>query len=238
MKRLVAGALQLGIDLSPSQVDQFRRYRDELLAWNRKMNLTSITKPDDVETLHFLDSLSIVEGMPDGFERAGKLVDVGTGGGFPGIPLKLAHPELHLTLIEATAKKARFLTYLIGELGLASVEVVCQRAEDAARDVSHREYYGTVVARAVAPMATLTELTLPFCAVGGRVVAQKSGAIDEELARAETAITSLGGRLLERMQVSLPELEADRCLVVLEKIAPTPENYPRRAGVPAKRPLS
>ena len=238
MKRLVTGALQLGIELSPSQVDQFRRYRDELLAWNRTMNLTSITKPDDVETLHFLDSLSVVAGLSEGIAGAGKLVDVGSGGGFPGIPLKLAHPDLHLTLIESTAKKARFLTHLVRELGLESVEVLCRRAEDAARDAAHRERYGAVVARALAPMATLAELTLPVCAVGGRVVAQKRGGVAEELTRAGTAIASLGGRLLECRPVSLPGLEDGRCLVVLEKIAPTPENYPRRAGVPAKRPLS
>ncbi len=238
MKRLVTGALQLGIDLSPAQVDQFLRYRDELLAWNRKMNLTSITDPDEVETLHFLDSLSVAAGIPGGIGGAGRLLDVGTGGGFPGIPLKLAHPSLSVTLLESTAKKTRFLSHIVNDLGLEAVEVLCRRSEDLAQDPAHRERYDTVVARAVASIATLAELTLPLCAVGGRVIAQKRGNIAEELQRGARAIATMGGRLLECKPVSLPGLVDGRCLVVLQKIAPTPENYPRRAGVPAKRPLS
>jgi 16S rRNA (guanine527-N7)-methyltransferase len=163
---------------------------------------------------------------------------VGAGAGFPGIPLKIAFPGLRLALLEATLKKASFLTHVVKELALQDTQVIAERAEDAARRPEHRETYDIVVARALAPMAALTELTLPFCKPGGCVVAMKKGDIAGELAGAQRAIALLGGRLREVKPVSAPGLEDGRALVIVDKVAPTPAAYPRRAGLPAKRPLS
>ncbi|MBI3743053.1 MAG: 16S rRNA (guanine(527)-N(7))-methyltransferase RsmG [Chloroflexi bacterium] len=237
MQRLADGARALGITLSPQQLDAFRLYRDELLEWNQRFNLTAITDPLEVETKHFLDSLTLVPAVPDGLGAHSPLVDVGAGAGFPGLVIKIACPDLSLTLIEATGKKARFLEHIVARLSLRDVHIVARRAEEAAHDPSLREAFHLVAARALAPMPVLAELTLPFCAVGGLVVAHKRGDISEELRQAERAIRTLGGRLREVKPVAVPGLEDERSLVVLEKIAPTPAAYPRRPGIPTKRPL-
>jgi 16S rRNA (guanine527-N7)-methyltransferase len=234
---LATAASAIGISLSPAQVQAFRVYRDELLEWNRRFNLTAITDPAEVETRHFLDSLTVARAVPGGLGSHTPLADVGSGAGFPGIPLKIAFPALPLTLIEATGKKARFLEYIAARLGLENVTVVARRAEEAGRDPALREAFAVVVARALAPMAALAELTLPLCAVGGRVIAQKRGDIAAELRAAERAVLLLGGRLQETVPVSAPGLEDGRVLVVVDKTSPTPGQYPRRPGVPARRPL-
>lgn len=233
MESLVAGAGRLGIRLSSGQVAQFTLYCNELLAWNRRMNLTAITEPPLVETRHFLDSLTVALAWR-GAEQPENVLDVGSGAGFPGIPLRIAFPDLRLTLLEATRKKAGFLRHVLESLGLLDVQVIAARAEDAAREPAHRERYDLVTARAVAALPALAELTLPFCRVGGLVAAQKKGDIEEEVASARGALRTLGGQVLRRVPVRMPELEEERELVVLEKTGPTPALYPRRAGMRQK----
>ena len=238
LARLVAGARALGVDLSPAQLQQFALYRSELRSWHRRANLTSITDPEEVETRHFVDSLSVVAAPEVRLGPGLRVLEVGSGAGFPGLPLKIAYPEIEVTLLEATGKKADFLRHVADRLALPDVAVITGRAEDAAREPAHREAYSLVLARALAPMAALAELTLPFCQLGGHVVAQKKGDIAGELEAAKTAIEVMGGRCVARHAVSAPGLEDGRCLVVLKKVAHTPEKYPRRPGVPAKRPIA
>jgi len=237
MEKLIAGAAGLGFPLSPRQMDRFERYYAELIVWNERINLTSVTDREQVQTRHFLDSLTVGLALPEA-ARHGRVVDVGSGAGFPGIPLKVLFPEMSLTLVEATAKKVKFLRHVAGLLELSDVEVECRRAEELAQEPGHREAYDAVVARAVAPMPALLELTLPFCRIGGIAVAQKKGAIDQEIEGAREAAGLLGGRLRDTVPVSVPELDDGRVLVVAEKVKQTPDRYPRRAGVPQKRPLA
>ena len=187
-------------------------------------------------SLHFLDSLSTLLALPNGSSPI-RLLDVGAGAGFPGLPLKLAKPDLQLTLLEATAKKTAFLDALVTELGLESVTVLTGRAEAAAHDAAHREQYDAVVSRGVAKLATLAEYLLPFCKVGGLAIAMKQGDIAGELTEAERAIGLLGGVLQETVAVDLPGLPPGRQLVVMRKAHATPPAYPRRTGLPAKRSL-
>jgi 16S rRNA (guanine527-N7)-methyltransferase len=238
---LADGARQLGIPLAGDQLRQFQVYLHTLLAWNARMNLTGITDDRAVQLKHFLDSLAglpaLRQAEPLAGWPAGRVIDVGSGAGFPGVPLKIAWPGLRLTLLEATGKKAEFLRALVQHLGMAGVEVLNARAEDAAHQPAHRQAYDLAVARALAEMATLAELTLPFVRTGGLVAAYKGEDPSAEVARAENAIARLGGRLRRIMPVTIPGLAAARHLVVLEKVAVTPERYPRRPGMPARHPL-
>ena len=215
----------------------FRRYYKELVEWNRAVNLTAITAPDEVTTKHFLDSLSVARVISDEALAGGSLVDVGSGAGFPGLPLKIAWPGMEVTLVESVSKKTAFLRHVVDALRLKGVEVETGRAETLAHDERLRESFDVVVSRAVAHMAALAELTLPFCKPGGIVVAQKKAGIDDELREAERAIEFLGGSLERIEVVSDVEPDAPRWLVVLRKTATSPVRYPRRPGIPVKRPL-
>jgi 16S rRNA (guanine527-N7)-methyltransferase len=232
--RLINGAKNFEIDLSPDQIDQFDLYADHLIEWNARFNLTSIVDPGEIVIKHFLDSLSAARLIP----RAAKLIDVGAGAGFPGIPIMIARPELSLTLLEATKKKCDFLEAMIDELKLQNVNVVNARAEDAAHDVAYREQYDVAIARAVAEMPTLSEYLLPFVKIGGLAIAMKSNDTQQETDRAEAAIKTLGGQLQQIVPVIIPGLNEERYLVVIEKITAMPEKYPRRAGVPSKKPIA
>lgn len=238
MEKLKTGAQKLGLHLSPKQLEQFHIYYQELVDWNRRVNLTSITGYEEVQVRHFLDSLTVTLAMkaPSGGESFG-IIDVGTGAGLPGIPLRILLPGIRLVLLEATAKKAKFLNQLNIKLGLDNVEVVIGRAEEVAHNTQYREKFDMVLSRAVAPLPTLAELTLPLCTVGGSFIAQKKGAIDLELSRASKAITVLGGNLREVKEVTLEEFSDKRWLIVIDKVMPTPQQYPRRPGMPAKRPI-
>jgi 16S rRNA (guanine527-N7)-methyltransferase len=238
MEKLKTGAQKLGIHLSPKQIEQFNAYYHELVDWNQRMNLTSITGYEEVQVGHFLDSLAVVLAikLPSGGVSSG-IIDVGTGAGLPGIPLKIILPGVRLVLLEATLKKAKFLEHLTARLGLDNVEVVVGRAEEVAHDARYRERFDLVLSRAVAPLPTLAELTLPFCVAGGSFIAQKKRDIDAELNSASGAIMTLGGSLREVKEVDLTEFGDRRCLVVIDKVKPTPPQYPRRPGIPAKRPL-
>ena len=232
---LAVGARALGFELSPAQLDQFAHYADRLIEWNARFNLTTITQPREIVIRHFLDSLSAARAVPPG---AARLIDVGAGAGFPGLPIKIARPEVEVTLLEATRKKCDFLQAVVNELQLADVLIVNARAEEAGRMEAHRAQYDVAIARGVGEMPVLIEYLLPLVKIGGVAVAQKSREVIHDVERAEFAITTLGGRLDDIVSVSVPELNEARYLVVIEKIAATPEKYPRRAGMPSKKPLS
>ena len=235
MEKLEAGAKKLGLALTPTQLEQFDTYYRELVDWNRQINLTAIIDYEEVQIKHFLDSLTVTLAWQQASDNT--VIDVGTGAGIPGIPLKIALPDIKLVLLEATAKKVSFLHHIMPKLGLTDVEIVVGRAEEVAHVAQYRERFNLVLSRAVAQLPTLVELTLPFCAVGGSFIAQKKGTIDEEISQAAKAIALLGGSLSEVKRVDLDEFADERCLVVIDKIAPIPAQYPRRPGIPAKRPI-
>lgn len=225
----------LGVDLSPEIQRAFGLYADQLLDWNEKHNLTAITAPEAIEMRHFLDSLSVLLAVP--LPPGQRVIDVGTGAGFPGLPLRLVSPQIELTLLEATAKKTRFLEHVVTLLGLNNVHIVNARAEDAGQAAANREKYDLVLARAVAQMPVLGEYLLPLCKIGGRCVALKGESAAAEVQQAENALRILGGRLEKIIPVELPQVVETHYLVVIQKIAATPPLYPRRAGMPTKRPL-
>ena len=238
---LVAGAPALGISLSPKQIEKFAIFQRELLDWNQRMNLTAITAPEDVQVKHFLDSLTVLEALPTDVrkgEQTAKLIDVGAGAGLPGIPLAIALSKLQVTLLEATQKKCRFMEHALTACDLTNARVACGRAEDLAHQRGFRGAHDVVVARAVASLAALAELCLPFARVGGRMIAPKKLGIDSEVASASRALQILGGKLDPPVVVRLPIVGEERQLIVVEKVRPTPPAYPRRSGVPAKQPLS
>lgn len=234
LQLLTDGAHELGLDLTTEQLDRFSRLADRLIEWNARFNLTTIIEPRDIVIKHFLDSLSIMRAIP---AQAKRIIDVGAGAGLPGFPIKIARPDVSLVLVEATRKKCEFLEAMIKELKIYNVFVVNARAEDVGRDPDHREYYDVAVARAVADLPVLAEYLLPLVKVGGVAVAQKSKKVDEEIERADTAILLLGGLDAEVIPVTVPGLSDERNLVVIEKIVATPDDYPRRVGVPSKTPL-
>jgi len=224
-----------GIHLNSRQVKAFEIYEQELLAWNEKFNLTAICEPEAIRIKHFLDSLTALSELNN--PPPERLVDVGTGAGFPGIPLKIALPDLKLTLIESVGKKAEFCRYLVERLNLAHVEVLSLRAEDVGQMAQYREKFDWAVARAVSSMPVLAEYLLPLVRVGGAMLAQKGENAHAEVQNAEKAVRILGGNLRRISLVTLPGVADERYLVVVEKKATTPAVYPRRAGLPAKKPL-
>lgn len=233
MERLAETAAAWGLSLGPTQIGQMARYADELRRWNQRVNLTAITDEDAVITRHFLDSLRCALSWG---ATPGRLIDIGTGAGFPGLPLKILSPAIHLTLVESVGKKVAFLEHVVGLLGLEHVTVIAARAEALGRDPARREQYDLATARAVADLRVLAEYCLPLCRVGGRFLAPKGTQPAPEVQAAQAAISALGGRTLAVEPVELPGVEP-RTLVVVEKVAPTPPQYPRAVGVPAKRPL-
>ncbi|MCZ6789021.1 MAG: 16S rRNA (guanine(527)-N(7))-methyltransferase RsmG [Chloroflexi bacterium] len=237
MQHLLKGAGGLGLDVGAVQERQLRRYLDELLAWNRRVNLTAVTRPEDVERVHFLDSLTVAAAIPEPLRAGCSLIDVGTGAGFPGVPLKVILPDIDLTLVESVAKKTAFLHHLVEVLDLKGVHILTGRAETLATDPSLRERFDVAVSRAVGSLRVLAELVLPFCRLGGRAVLSKKGDISQELVEAAPALEKLGGEVIELRPVPEEVLEGQRVLVVVQKVAPSPAEYPRRPGIPAKRPL-
>ncbi|MES0329401.1 MAG: 16S rRNA (guanine(527)-N(7))-methyltransferase RsmG, partial [Dehalococcoidales bacterium] len=217
MQLLVSGAAEMGLILDQVQLDLFQTYYEELVDWNRRLNLTSITGFDDVQLKHFLDSLTVtLAGQP--LENA-RVIDIGAGAGFPGLPLKIVFPDMKLVLLESKGKKAAFLEYIVEKLGYADIEVIARRAEEVARLTNYRESFDIVLARAVAPLPELAELALPFAGTGSVFIAQKKGGIDTEVEEAAEAIKLLGGRLREVKTVDLKELAGDRRLVIIDKVS-------------------
>lgn len=240
LQRLKDGAQAMGLPLSQAQLAAFQLYYDELVAWNQRFNLTAITAYDQVQVRHFLDSLSclLLKEVRNALRRPGaRFIDVGAGAGFPGLPLKLLYGQARLTLLEATGKKVAFLEHMIQALDLRETTAIHARAEELGHDPAHRGQYDLALARAVAELAVVAEYTVPLCKVGGYVVAQKGEAGAAEAWSAERAITLVGGQLERVVPVQLPGLPEERSLVLIRKVGPTPEAYPRRPGIPAKRPL-
>lgn len=236
MKELMQQAwTMLGLRLSPAQLAALERFEVELLDWNARFNLTAIDHPQKIRAKHFLDSLTCLLAMRD--TPMERVIDVGTGAGFPGIPLKIVYPAMRLTLVESVGKKADFCRHAATLLGLEGVEVVQERAELVGTLLAHRQQYDWAVARAVALMPVLMEYLLPLVRMGGRALAMKGESGPAEAQAAEHAVRLLGGRLRQIIPVALPGVEEERYLVVTDKIAATPDRYPRRVGIPAKRPL-
>lgn len=228
-------AEELGIFLTDEQIGQFLRYYELLIEWNEKINLTAITEYQDVMKKHFIDSISLVKAC--NLKQEIRLIDVGTGAGFPGLALKIAFPNLEVTLLDSLNKRILFLEAVVRELGLSKVETVHGRAEDLARQKPFRETFDLCVSRAVAKLSTLSEYCLPFVKTGGQFISYKSEKISEEIENAEKAIRILGGRLERQVEFCLPESDIYRNLSVIKKVKETDMKYPRKAGVPGKTPL-
>jgi len=240
MELLANEAERLGVVVTPEQLALFRRYHEELMAWNRRVNLTRVTGREEVRRLHFLDSLTAVpllDACLSGLAAQPRILDLGSGAGLPGIPIKLVRPAWRVILLDSTRKRTAFLGHLIGLLGLRDVEVVTARAEEAGRLPAYRERLDAVISRAVAPLSVLAELCLPFVRLGGHMIGYKKGDIGAEIERSHRALRALGGGTPRLHAVPEEVLPGQRCLVVVEKISATPETYPRRPGVPARRSL-
>jgi len=236
MENLARRAKELfQVALTSSQLEAISTYERELLDWNRTFNLTALRDSDSVRTKHFLDSLSCVRAWGDHPPR--RLVDVGTGAGFPGLPLKILYPDMRLTLVESVGKKAMFCEHMVRLLNLERVEVIKARAEDVGCMPEHRECYQWAVARAVADMRVVMEYLLPLLRVGGTALALKGERGPMEAHSADRAMRLLGGHLKQVIPVSLPGIVEDRYLIIVEKAAATPPKYPRKSGTPTKHPL-
>jgi 16S rRNA (guanine527-N7)-methyltransferase len=235
MEQLARQAAAFGLTLTAAQQAQFGHYLSLLLAWNERINLTAIREPEEIVTRHFLDGLTCALATAD--LNNSRLIDVGSGAGFPGLPLKILYPGLRLTLVESVAKKGDFLRAVVDELELADVLVLTERAEVVGRLPEHRACYDWAVARAVAELRVLLEYLLPLCRLGGRVLAQKGESAAQEVAAAAQALHLLGGQVRSLQPVQLPGRAQTHYLVVVTKQNATPDRYPRRAGQPAKRPL-
>jgi 16S rRNA (guanine527-N7)-methyltransferase len=226
---------ELSILLNDKQIQQFEQYYNILVEWNKVMNLTAITEYEEVVEKHFLDSLTIVNAIH--VEKIETLIDVGTGAGFPGIPLKIAFPHLKVTLLDSLNKRIKFLNEVIDLLELNDIKAIHGRAEDYAKQAEYREQYDICVSRAVANLATLSEYCLPYVKVDGLFVPYKSGEIDEELKSSEKAVSILGGKVEEVVKFQLPGTDIGRSFVKIHKIKETKKKYPRKAGMPTKEPL-
>ena len=229
----------LGITLSEKQMSQFMRYYELLVEWNSFMNLTGITEFEEVMKKHFIDSVSLVKAidLKSTSDNNISLIDIGTGAGFPGLPLKIVFPDLKVTLLDSLNKRIKLLNEVITQLGLENIDTVHGRAEDFAKPDKLREKYDICVSRAVANLSTLSEYCLPFVKVGGFFVSYKSEKISDEADEALRAISLLGGKVKNQVEFYLPDSDIYRNLFIIEKKNITPKKYPRKAGLPAKEPL-
>ncbi len=234
MEKLKSAAQAMDIPLSAAQLKQFEQYFIELSDWNQRVNLTRIIEEDDVIAKHFLDSLSVLRAAP---KLPARVIDVGTGAGFPGVVLKIVQPDIQLTLVESVRKKTAFLQHVVETLALKNVTVLHARAEEVGRDWSHRGKYGLAVARALAPLPVLAEYLLPLVKIGGLMVAQKGTNPVDEIAAARNAFGILGGKYIQNIAVDIPNLNAERHLILVKKVKHSPKQYPRKAGTPSKKPI-
>lgn len=227
---------ELGINLTDKQKQQFDKFYELLVEWNKVMNLTGITEYEEVNEKHFVDSLSLVKAID--INKVETLIDIGTGAGFPGIPLKIAFPHLKVVLLDSLNKRINFLNTVIDELGLVDIKTIHGRAEDYAKQVDYREKFDICVSRAVANLSTLSEYCIPYVSLGGMFVPYKSGDIDGEVQQSKKAIHILGGKLDDIVKFQLPGTEIGRSFVKIKKVQNTTKKYPRKAGLPTKEPLS
>ena len=232
-EKLKARALKEEISLSPKQLDQFELFYNMLIETNKSMNLTAITDEDEVIEKHFEDSLSLIQAVD--LRKSQTVIDLGTGAGFPGIPLKIAFPELQITLADSLNKRILFLNDVIQKLELERIETVHGRAEDLAKNVKYREQFDLCVSRAVANLSTLSEYCLPFVKIGGKFVSYKAGECDEEVTASKSSVFLLGGKISDVKKFELGE--SKRAFVIIDKVSGTPKKYPRKAGTPSKDPL-
>lgn len=232
---LLNAARDFSIDMSEQQLEQFNRYFKLLIEWNEKINLTAITEPKEVAIKHMIDSISCYDSLI--FAKGCSIIDVGTGAGFPGLPLKILYPDIKLTLVDSLNKRVNFLRDVIEQLGLTGVEVFHARAEEFARKNEHREKYDIAVSRAVARLNVLCELCLPFVKVNGHFIALKGAQFEQEIAEAEHALHTLGADVVIVRPIKLPELEDTRAVIYIKKTRSCPKLYPRKPGTPEKKPL-
>lgn len=232
---LKIAAIEYGLNLTEDQISAFNKYYELLYEWNKKINLTAITEPKDVAIKHMVDSLSCFKA--DLFKENTSLIDVGTGAGFPGLPLKIFYPSLKLTLLDSLNKRVKFLQLVVDELGLKDVEVIHARSEEAARNKKYREKFDLATARAVARLPIICEYCLPFVKDGGTFIALKGRQYEEEATQAQKAIKILGGEIADIMPVKLPEIDDKRAVIYIKKIKSTPKTYPRKAGTPERNPI-
>lgn len=223
------------VSLDDEQLKQFHRFYEMLIEWNKVMNLTGITEYEEIVEKHFVDSLSIVKCLD--MSCVNKIIDVGTGAGFPGIPLKITFPNIEVVLLDSLNKRIRFLNNVIDELGLINIYTIHGRAEDFARKEDYREQFELCVSRAVANLSTLSEYCLPYVKIGGMFVSYKSGNIDDEMLESKKAVQVLGGRIDKIVKFQLPDTDIKRSLVKIEKVKDTGKKYPRKSGIPAKEPI-
>jgi 16S rRNA (guanine527-N7)-methyltransferase len=236
---LKKGAEEFGINISDEQLSAFKLYSSELTIWNKITNLTAIRDEPDVEKKHFLDSISIVPIISDLITRGKTIsvIDVGSGAGFPGLPLKILFPHINLSLVESNGKKVSFLNHICDRLGFDDVRIHNERAELLAHDKSIRETFDLILARAVGNLTMLSEITLPFCIVGGKVVLHKGSNISTEVEDSMYSIGLMGGVMSNVAQVALPDLNLNGSIIIIDKIESSPAQYPRRPGIPHKKPL-
>lgn len=232
---LKSGAASVGVELNDKQIQQFIKYHEILVEWNSFMNLTGITEYEEVVQKHFVDSLVLCKAID--VNQIESLIDIGTGAGFPGIPLKIAYPHLKVTLLDSLQKRIKFLDEVIMQLGLTEVETIHGRAEDFAKPSMKRESYDVCVSRAVANLASLSEYCLPYVKVDGYFVPYKSGKIDEELSESKKAVFVLGGKIEDEVKFNLPDSDISRSLIKIKKISSTPKKYPRKSGLATKEPI-
>jgi 16S rRNA (guanine527-N7)-methyltransferase len=238
---LARGAIELGLDLTAEQSRLFELYVGMLLSVGRRAGVTAIATRERVEQRHFVESLSVAKALLDAHvldkTTESNVLDVGAGGGFPGLPIKILLPQLRLTLLDARERTTAFLRELLRSLGIGEVEVVTARAEDASRDTAYRERFDLVLARAVAPLPVLLELALPFLRTGGHLATPKGSSAPREIAASQHALEVLGGRIVSSEPLEVPGGVHSQRLMLVRKVEPTPARYPRRAGIPKKRPL-
>ncbi len=237
MRVLTEGAERLRFGLNPDHLEAFRTYMEEMEAARPRLHLTALTDPEAIQRRHFLEPLALLVALEEMGPLPEAAIDIGSGAGFPGLPIKIVRPRLTLTLLEAHGRRSAFLKRLVQRLGLKDVAVINSRAEELAHDPGHRETYGLALARAVAPLSVLIELALPFLRVGGLLAAPKGSGASREAQEAIAALRTCGGLLESLRPLDVPGAETAPTLVLMRKTSSTPERFPRRPGIPAKRPL-
>lgn len=235
IETLVDGSKDLDLELTDLQKERFLKFKELLLEWNQKINLTAITEDEEVDIKHFLDSLTSLK--TELLYGNKKILDLGTGGGFPGVPLKIINDDLDVTLLDSLNKRIKYLDIVIEELGLKNIEAVHGRAEEISRTDEYREKYDICISRAVASLNTLAEYCIPFVKVGGYFISMKGPDVEEELKEGSNAVKLLGGEIVETKLVDVPNSDITHSLVIIKKVKKTPKKYPRGGGKPRKRPL-